>query len=107
MENIRLLYAAPLLVAKLISAAPLFLYYGNPQATAPIYDLRLVRNELLAADRQATTLAAEEVLKPEAAKPWANTAGSPWLWAALALVVVALLAIVARLLPKPQRMTCL
>ena len=106
-ENIRLLYAAPLLVAKLISAAPLFLYYGNPQATAPIYDLRLVRNELLAADRQATTLAAEEVLKPEAAKPWANTAGSPWLWAALALVVVALLAIVARLLPKPQRMTCL
>jgi len=29
-------------------------------------------------------------------------AGSPWLWAALALVVVALLAIVARLLPPPQ-----
>ena len=102
-ENIRLIYAAPLLVAKLVSTAPLFLYYGNPQVAAPAYDLRLVRNELLAADKQTATLGAEEVLKPDAVKPWAITAGSPWLWAALALVVVALLAIVARLLPKPQQ----
>ncbi|MEI6654470.1 MAG: DUF3999 family protein [Verrucomicrobiota bacterium] len=101
-ENIRLHYAAPLLAAKLVSATPLFLYYGNPQAAAPAYDLRLVRAELLAADKQASTLGAEEVLKPDAAKPWAITAGSPWLWAALALVVVLLLVIVAKLLPKPQ-----
>ena len=101
-ENIRLLYAAPLLAAKLVSTAPLFLYYGNPQAAAPAYDLRLVRAELLAADKQAAALGAEEVLKPDASKPWAITAGSPWLWAALALVVVVLLGVVAKLLPKTQ-----
>jgi hypothetical protein len=101
-QDIRLAYAAPLLAAKLVSAAPLFLYYGNPQAAAPSYDLRLVRDELLAADKQAATLAGEEILKPERVKSWAVTPGSPWLWAALALVVVVLLVVVARMLPKPE-----
>lgn len=100
-ENIRLVYAAPLLAAKLVSAAPLFLYYGNPQAATPSYDLRLVRDELLAADNHTATLAAEEFLKPERRHSDAVSPGSPWLWAALALVVAVLLVVVARMLPKP------
>ena len=100
-ENVRIRYAAPLLAAKLVTAAPLFLYYGNPQAGAPSYDLRLVRAELLSADKQAATLAAEEILKPERRHSDEISPGSPWLWAALALVVAVLLVVVARMLPKP------
>jgi hypothetical protein len=93
-------FTAPMIAAKIVSNAPLFLYYGNPGATAPAYDLRLVRAELLAADKHLATLGGEEILKPTAASPWATTAGSPWLWAVLALVVGVLLVIVAKLLPK-------
>jgi len=100
-ENIRLLFAAPLLAAKLVSAAPLFLYYGNPQAAAPSYDLRLVRDELLSADKQSATLTAEEILKPDRRQSDEVSPGSPWLWAALALVVAVLLVVVGRMLPKP------
>jgi len=99
-ENIRVRYTAPLLTAKLTSVDTLFLYYGNPRAVAPSYDLRLVREELLAADKQAATLAAEEILRPDRRHADEVSPGSPWLWAALALVVAVLLVVVARLLPK-------
>jgi hypothetical protein len=102
LENVSIRYTASFLAAKLVAATPVFLYYGNPQATAPAYDLRLVRDELLAADKQTATLGSEETLNPDRAKPWAISAGSPWLWAALALVVAVLLGVVAKLLPKPQ-----
>jgi hypothetical protein len=102
LETVSIRYTARFLAAKLVSSAPVFLYYGNPQASMPAYDLRLVRDELLAADKQTATLAAEEILLPDSVKPWTITAGSPWLWAAMALVVAVLLAIVAKLLPKPQ-----
>ncbi len=100
LENVRLQYRAPLIAAKLVSAAPLFLYYGNPQAAAPSYDLRLVRDALLAADKQPAELAAEETLRPERRRNAETSPGSPWLWAALALVVVVLLGVVARMLPQ-------
>jgi hypothetical protein len=93
-------FTAPLITAKVVSNAPLFLYYGNPKASAPSYDLRLVRDELLAANKHLATLDGEEILKPTASNPWDTSAGSPWLWAALALVVVVLLVVVAKLLPK-------
>jgi hypothetical protein len=93
-------FTAPLITAKVVSNAPLFLYYGNPKASAPSYDLRLVRDELLAANKHLATLDGEEILKPTAPSPWDTSAGSPWLWAALALVVVVLLVVVAKLLPK-------
>jgi hypothetical protein len=102
LDAARVIYQTRVLAAKIVSAEPVFLYYGNPQASAPSYDLDLVRAELLAADKHQAALGSEEILKPDsAAKPWRVTAGSPWLWAALALVVVVLLMVVAKLLPKP------
>ena len=94
-------FAAPSIIAKLTEKAPLFLYYGNVRAAPPQYDLRLVRDELLAADQQPVTLGEEETLRPDPRRPGAVDAGSPWLWLALGAVVVLLLAIVAKLLPRP------
>lgn len=100
-SSVTLRFAAPSITAKLSDPAALFLYYGNPKAAAPQYDLRLVRTELLAADRQAAALGDEEKLRPEAAAKRGIDAGSPWLWLALAAMVAALLVIVAKLLPRP------
>jgi hypothetical protein len=102
LDDVVLRYAAPSITAKLTESSPLFLYYGNPKASAPAYDLRLVRNELLAVDSQAAELGREEILKPEPPDKGVIDAGSPWLWAALAALVAVLLVIVARLLPVRQ-----
>ena len=87
--------------AKLVGDDPLFLYYGNPKATPPQYDLRLAGDELIAADQHAANLGDEEILHPDARQTGAADAGSPWLWLALAGVVAVLLVIVAKLLPRP------
>ncbi len=92
------------LLFKTTDAAPLELYYGNPRASTPRYDLRLVETELRTVTPVNAVLGAEEPLKPaaEASSSGDNSQGSPWLWAALALVVGGLLWIVAKLLPKTE-----
>ncbi len=97
----QLRYAAPVMVAKLTADSPVFLVYGNPKATAPRYDLRLVQNEMMAAEPQSAKLRDEERLGPNKPEKIASDAGSPWLWLALGGVVVALLVVVAKLLPQP------
>lgn len=78
------------------------LYYGNPQVAAPRYDLSLVAGQLLAADQAEATLAAEEQLK----KSWSEGSqpgkGGVVFWGILAVVVVVLLAIISRLVPRPS-----
>ena len=101
-ENVIVRFAAPVLVAKLSEPADVFLCYGNPKAMPPQYDLRLVGNDLLAAEPQASTLGDEEILHPEWKEKRAMGVGALWLWVVLGLLVIALLAIVARLLPKPD-----
>lgn len=81
------------------SDAPVHLLYGNRRASAPRYDIRLVRDHFERANRVNATLGAEEQTGRGTAEPGTSGAGSAWLWAALALVVAGLLWIVARLLP--------
>lgn len=100
LESISVHHAAPILAAKFPGGSPLFLYYGNAQAAPPRYDLGLARAELLAEDKQAVSPGAEQALGPGSSRTGAvSGAGSPWLWAAMAVVVVVLLLVVARLLP--------
>lgn len=47
-----------------------------------------------------TTLGSEEILSPGKEKSGSMDAGSPWLWLALAGLVVVLLVVVAKLLPR-------
>ncbi len=78
-----------------------FLYYGNSGVVAPSYDLSLVAGELLAADKASDTPGAEEQLRKA---PWAETrnrgGGGVLFWGILAGVVVGLLVVISRLLPK-------
>jgi hypothetical protein len=79
----------------------LFLYYGNSGAPQPSYDLSLVAGELLAADKSPATLGAEQQLKKSSwAEEHAGGTGGILFWGILAVVVVALLIVIARLLPK-------
>lgn len=86
---------------------PLALYYGNPSVNAPRYDLALVSGQILVAEKSVATLGPAE--KTSGAS-WTSDAlaglrGGPLFWGALALVVVVLLVVVAKLLPKPPAPT--
>lgn len=76
------------------------LAYGNPVAVAPRYDLSLVARKLLTASRNVAQISAGED-NPAARKSPFSLDRRFLLWGSLTLVVVVLLAVVAKLLPKP------
>ncbi|MBI5383933.1 MAG: DUF3999 family protein [Verrucomicrobia bacterium] len=89
------------LLFKSAAATPLDLYYGNRESSAPRYDLSLVAPQLLSADKNPAKLGAEEQLKESS---WAErqVAGKSGVlfWGILGVVVIALLVIITRLVPK-------
>lgn len=100
--DVHVSYGVTRLLFKADGEAPIFLYYGNPQAPAPRYDLSLVAAQLLAADKIQPGLGAEEGLK---GRSFAETMalagrGGIFFWGMLAVVVIVLLVVIARLLPK-------
>jgi len=101
LNQFKVFYPASRILFKAPPDAELYLYYGNPEVSAPSYDLSLVANQLLAADKQTASLSAEEQLKKSF---WhdqqAPAKGGMIFWGVLAVVVVGLLLIIARLLPK-------
>jgi hypothetical protein len=79
----------------------LFLYYGNPRVSPPRYDLSLVAGQLLAADKKTAALDAEQQLqKPSWQEYQVPGKGGVLFWGILAVVVVVLLIVISRLLPK-------
>jgi hypothetical protein len=97
----RLYYPVTRVLFKAKAGDLLHLYYGEPQVSAPRYDLSLVANELLAADKATASLGAEEELNKATYRVVnASGKGGMLFWGILALVVVALLVVIARLLPK-------
>lgn len=88
----------------LFKASPgdvLFLYFGNPKVAAPSYDLSLVAGQFLTAEKSPAALApAEQLQKASWSEIHPPGTGGFVLWGILALVVVVLLFVVARLLPK-------
>ena len=104
LEKAQMFYPATRILFKTQTTDDLSLYYGNPDAPAPRYDLSLVAHQLLVAQKTAAYLGAETQLKKG---PWqpGRTAGTGGFifWGALALVVIVLLAIISRLLPKASK----
>jgi hypothetical protein len=101
LEHLSVYYPVTRLLFKARTNDTLQLCYGNPQAAAPGYDLRLVAGQLLAADKSTATLAGEELLQKTVVRehPHPGTGGVVF-WGMLALVVAGLLAVIASLLPK-------
>ena len=101
LEKFSVTYPATRVLFKAQADEKVFLYYGNPRVTPPRYDLSLVAGQLLTAEKSSSTLAAEEQLKKT---PWAESRtpgkGGLLFWGILAVVVVGLLWVIARLLPK-------
>lgn len=81
-----------------------FLYYGNSQASRPRYDIDLVARQLLAAEKHKATLGPAAALKQSRWSDGGTPGGKAgWIfWGVLAGVVVALLFVISRLLPKGQ-----
>ena len=101
LEQFQLFYPVTRVLFKAAPGNPIHLFYGNPQAAAPRYDLSLVAGQLLAAARQTASPGPEEQLRKSS---WRENQipgqGGIVFWGVLALVVVALLVIISRLLPK-------
>ncbi len=82
---------------------PVTLAYANPAAPAPRYDLRLVAGQVLAAPKHVATLdaSAAAAVPDPAGSSGLGGYGKYAFWGALALVVVLMLGVVAKLAPKP------
>ncbi|MGD0252604.1 MAG: DUF3999 family protein [Verrucomicrobiota bacterium] len=101
LDEFQFFYPATRVLFKARPDDELFLYYGNPRVASPSYDLSLVAGQLLAADKATASLAAEQQLRKSS---WREHeipgTGGVVFWGILALVVVVLLIIISRLLPK-------
>jgi len=101
LEDFQVFYPATRVLFKANADDTLFLYYGNARASSPRYDLSLVAGQLLAAEKSSATFSPQELLKKtswlENQKPGT---GGVLFWGVLAVVVVVLLVIISRLLPK-------
>lgn len=84
--------------------APPELIYGNAQVSAARYDLVLIAPQILGATHHRATLGAAGPAAGAGLGAWVKGRGRlVFLWGVLGGVVVVLLVIVARLLPKPER----
>jgi len=97
---VQAVYPVVRLVFKVADTGGFELIYGNPAANTPRYDLSLVAVKLLTSSRNVAKLAAGDP-NSAARSSFSGLKGGTIFWGALALVVIVLLVVVAKLLPKP------
>ena len=98
--TVQAVYPVVRLIFKVADAGGFELVYGNPAANTPRYDLSLVAVKLLTSSRNVATLAAGDS-NSTTRNAFSGLKGGYVFWGALALVVIVLLVVVAKLLPKP------
>ena len=96
---VQTVYPVVRLVFKTAETDGFALAYGQQAANAPRYDLSLVAVKLLTSSRNVAQLTAGG--QATAKSSFAGMNGGYVFWGALALVVIVLLVVVAKLLPKP------
>lgn len=102
-DHFQVVYAATRILFEAKAGEELFLYYGNATATAPHYDLNLVSAQLHSVAKSAAAFGTEEALAGSTPRlEMSGRASRKFFWGILAVVVVALLAVIARLLPKSE-----
>lgn len=103
LENWTAWHSTARLLFKPPPGAALHLYYGNSDASAPRYDLQLVARQLLAAEKFKAQLRGEESLRKAAwSETYGNGGAGVLFWIALGGVVLLLIVVLVKLLPKPE-----
>ena len=100
LHDFRGYYPATRVIFTSAGSQPTALYYGNDEAAAPRYDAKLIAAQLLRSERMAAALGPEETLKSERVRETLNGSARYIFWGVLGIVVVALLVLISRLLPK-------
>jgi hypothetical protein len=99
--HFQLVYTTTRILFEAKPGEELFLYYGNTSVAAPHYDLNLVSTQLRSVDKSTAALGPEETLKTSAQTIGASEKVKSQIFrVVLALVVIVLLVVIARLLPK-------
>ena len=100
LHDFRGYYPATRVIFTSTKSQPTALYYGNDEAAAPQYDAKLIAAQLLRSERMAAALGPQETLKSERVKETLSGSARYIFWGVLGIVVVALLVLISRLLPK-------
>lgn len=102
LRDFRAHYPVTRAVFKTGSDSTLSIYYGNPEILAPRYDVSLIADQLLRAERGSVILGAQGGSGVAVEKLTQSLGGvSRYIfWGVLALVVIGLLFLISRLLPK-------
>lgn len=102
LKNFQTYYPSTRVVFKSSLDDETFLYYGNPKAQYPHYDIDLVASRLLSAEMTKATLSEVQQLRRSSWPEGGALSGKAgWVfWISLCAVVVVLLIVMARLLPK-------
>jgi Protein of unknown function (DUF3999) len=93
-------YPATRVIFASAGSLPIALYYGNDEAATPRYDVKLMAAQLLRSERMAAALGPQETLKSERVTEMLSSSARYIFWGVLGIVVVALLLLISRLLPK-------
>jgi len=101
LHDFRGYYPATRVIFTSVKSEPTALYYGNDEAAAPRYDAKLMAAQLLRSERITAALGPQETLKSERVKETLSGSARYIFWGVLGIVVVALLVLISRLLPKP------
>ena len=100
--NLRVFYPVTRVLFKATADTPIDLYYDNPQATVPRYDLGLIAGQVLAANKNAAILGVRQGGAGNlSGSLWKNVSGGVIFWVVLAIVVIVLLFVFSRLLATP------
>jgi hypothetical protein len=98
-DRIEMEYAVARLIFKASGEGTVYLYYGNPKAHRPQYDIDLAARQMFAEEKHKVSAGAGEELRGHVFYRFGGAAG--WMfWGVLCLVVVGLVVVITRLLPK-------
>jgi len=102
LSNFQAFYPVTRLLFKAPAEPVTWLYFGNREASFPQYDLDLLAPQLLAEEKTPAALGEMETLKKAGwAESLEHSRTGNWLfWGVLAVVVLILIAVITRLLPK-------
>ena len=102
LREFRAYYPVTRVVFKTGTNSTLSLYYGNPEAASPRYDVSLIADQLLRAERSPAILGAQGGSGLSAERFSQSLGGSARyiFWGVLGIVVIGLLVLISRLLPR-------